>query len=81
MLQGRLAVIEHPAQASSWSLPETRRLLANNMAAQCSDFDHAVPVRSSDAHGRAAHPQEDLLDVKLALHRQRVQPSMRGSDM
>ena len=78
VLQGRLAVIEHPAQASSWRLPETRRLLANNMAVQC-PLLRLVPVRSSNANGRAAHPEQNLPDVKLALHRQRVQPKMHGA--
>ena len=81
-LQRRLAVIEHPAQASSWRLPETRRLLANKMAVQCSYFDQCLlGLVTQMANGRAAHPQKNLPDVKLALHRQGVQLKMHGSDM
>ena len=65
VLQGRLAVIEHPAQASSRRLPETRRLLANSMAVQCSDFNQCL-------FG---------LVMQMEVHRQRVHPKMHGGDM
>ena len=39
---GRRAVLEHPSQATSWSLPATRRLLQSNMAINLYIFDQCL---------------------------------------